>query len=135
VTDREPDGRRIGQLFAAEVRGHEDPPFARLSVVDVHDVTGSGFGAFAYGIDRDDERVADVFVHEDRTRVELRAGVDTALEAGREAGLRTRPKAVEPPRTVVFVENGAEVKRALRVLGHAVRSVGDDPDPDSSQRE
>jgi hypothetical protein len=31
-------------------------------------------------------------------------------------GLRVRPKAVEPPRTLVFLESGAEVKGALRVV-------------------
>jgi len=57
-----------------------------------------------------------VFVHSDRARIEFERGADTALDAAREAGLRVRPKAVDPPRTVIFVENGAEVKAALRVV-------------------
>ena len=62
-----------------------------------------------------------MYVHPDRSHVEFRVGARTAAEAGHRAGLRVRPKAVEPPRTLVFVENGAEVKPALRV----VRAVGE----------
>ena len=71
--------------------------------------------------DGDERRVAEVCVHPDRSHVEFRVGARTAAEAGHRAGLRVRPKAVEPPRTLVFVENGAEVKPALRV----VRAVGE----------
>jgi hypothetical protein len=34
-----------------------------------------------------------------------------------------RPKAVEPPRALVFVESGAAVKRALDVIRVAVGAV------------
>ena len=49
-------------------------------------------------------------------------------EAGQRAGLRVRPKAVDPPRTLAFVESGAEVKHALRVVravGEAVEESGE----------
>jgi hypothetical protein len=73
-----------------------------------------------------------VYVQPDRVRIEFvgieadAAGEDrpTATAAAAEqAGLRVRPKAVRPPRTLVFVEDGAQVKRALPVLEAAVDVV------------
>lgn len=125
VEDRIADGRRIAQLLASEIRGHERGPLGRLTVVDVRDVEGDAFGEFAFGVDADDRRIADVYVHEDRTRVELREALDVAADAGREAGLRTRPKAVRPPRTVVFLEDGVDAKRALSVFDAVV--AAEDP--------
>jgi len=119
VDERLADGRRIAELLASEVTGHADE-LAAVSVTDADaDVEPTPDGAFAYGIDRDDDRVASVFVQPDRVRVEFERAVDVAADAAREAGLRVRPKAVEPPRTLVFVEDGAEVKRLLG----AVRAV------------
>lgn len=123
VEDRTTDGRRIAQLLASEIRGHEDPPLGSLSVVDIENVEGNEFGEFAYGVDCETDegpvRLADVFVHDDRARVEFRVAPDVAAEAGQEAGLRTRPKATTPPRTIVFVEDGVQVKRVIP----AVRAV------------
>lgn len=149
VEDRLTDGTRIGQLLSSEIHGRESGPLGRLRVVDAaEDVEPTEFGAFAFGIDLvsdggddgdgegdgadekdgadgEDEsrRLADVNVHPDRAHVEFKAGVDAAAEAGRREGLRTRPKAVEPPRTLVFVESGAEVKRAADVVGSVVESL------------
>ncbi|OYR39766.1 hypothetical protein [Halorubrum sp. Hd13] len=93
--------------------------------------------------------VAEVYVHPDRVRVEFVGGdadretdaVDPsdapdssdpsdapdipglAAAAADEAGLRVRPKAVRPPRTLVFVEDGAQVKRALPVLEAVVDAI------------
>jgi len=123
VEDRVTDGRRIAQLLASEIRGRERGPLGWLAVVDVRDAQGDVHGEFAFGVDvhRDTgapgaRRVADVYVHGDRARVEFRTAPDAAAEAGREAGLRTRPKAVTPPRTVVFLEDGVAAKRALPVF-------------------
>jgi hypothetical protein len=55
--------------------------------------------------------------------VEFRSGVDRAVDAAREAGLRVRPKAVDPPRTVVFVESGVEAKRVLAVFRAVVETL------------
>ena len=86
VEDELDDGKRIAQLLASEITGHERPPLGRLSVENADpDAEPSLDGTFAY-------------------------------EVARDAGLRVRPKAVEPPRLLVFVESGAEVKRALPVL-------------------
>ncbi len=119
------DGERVARLLSSEVHGHERGVLGRLSVADAREtVEPSEQGAFAYAVvaDAEDERrLAEVYVHPDRSHVEFRAEVRTAAEAGHRAGLRVRPKAVEPPRTLVFVENGAEVKPALRV----VRAVGE----------
>ena len=129
VDDRITDGRRIAQLLASEVRGRERGPLGWLSVVDVRDVEGSAHGEFAFGVDAHvgpgARRVADVYVHDDRARVEFRETPDAAADAGRKAGLRTRPKAVHPPRTVVFLEDGVAAKRALPVFRAVVEALAD----------
>jgi len=116
VTTELDDGVRIAQLLASELVGHE----GRLDAVTVTDadpdVEPTTDGAVAYRIRADGDRLATVFVHPDRARVDFERRVDAALDAAREAELRVRPTAGEPPRTVVFVENGADVKRALRVV-------------------
>jgi hypothetical protein len=117
VEDRITDGKRIAQLLASEVTGRESGPLATMDVADADpDVAPTADGTFAYGVDRDGERVADVAVQPERAYLELRAGVDAGAEAAASAGLRVRPKAVEPPRTLVFVESGAAVKAAVDVL-------------------
>lgn len=142
------DGRRIAQLLAAELRGHERGALGRLAVVDVRDVEGSEHGTFAYGVallppgetadrrnpdaaERDVvDRPAEVYVHLDRARVEFRLAPDVAADAGREAavadesGLRVRPKATTPPRTLLFVESGVAAKRALPVFRAVVAGSG-----------
>lgn len=115
------DGTRIARLLSSEIHGHEREVLGRLSVVDARsDVEPSVSGTFAYGVDLDCdggvERLADVFVHPDRSHVEFRIAPATAATAAESRGLRVRPKAVDPPRTLVFVENGAEVKRVLSVI-------------------
>lgn len=144
VHDEITDGERIGQLLSSEIHGHERGGLGRLAVVDADsDVEPTEAGAFAYAVafdpDRreegdergaeddkngaegdeadgaDGQRIAEVYLHPDRAHVEFRAGVDRAVETAEDEGLRVRPKAVEPPQALVFVENGAEVKAALRV--------------------
>ena len=127
VDDELSDGERIARLLSSEIHGHERGVLGRLSVADAREtVEPTEQGALAFAVvtgdgDDDERRVAEVYVHPDRSHVEFRVGARTAAEAGYRAGLRVRPKAVEPPRTLVFVENGAEVKPALRV----VRAVGE----------
>lgn len=129
VEDRITDGRRIAQLLASEVRGRERGPLGRLVVADVRDVEGNSFGEFAFGVDAHADssarRVADVYVHDDRARVEFREAPDAAADAGRKAGLRTRPKATHPPRTVVFLEDGVAAKRILPVFRAVVEALGE----------
>jgi hypothetical protein len=125
VEDELTDGKRIGQLLSSEIHGYERGALGRLSVADADtDVEPTEAGAFAYAIEYGEEsgdngetqRIAEVYVHPDRAHVEFREGVDIAAEKGDSESLRVRPKAVDPPRTLVFVENGAEVKGALRVI-------------------
>ncbi|MEZ3162950.1 hypothetical protein ABNG03_01820 [Halorubrum sp. RMP-47] len=126
VTDRLTDGVRLAQLLASEVTGNESR-LRGLTVVDAdRDVEPAADGALAYRIARErggsdggDERadhVAEVYVQPDRVRIEATAAPDAVATAAREADLRVRPKAVRPPRTLVFVEDAAQVKRALAVL-------------------
>lgn len=117
VEDRITDGVRIAELLASEVEGREGD-LAGLSVANAdRSVEGSVDGDRAYDVRRGGRRIARAFVHGDRVRLEVDAHPRRALEVARERGLRTRPRATEPPRTILFVESGAEVKRASDVLG------------------
>jgi hypothetical protein len=138
VADRLTDGVRIGQLLASEVSGDEGR-LRDLTLADADpDVEPTADGAFAYRIVRAVEAdadgvergVAEVYVQPDRVRIEFVGGADeaddlpkVAADAAGEAGRRVRPKAVRPPRTLVFVEDGAQVKRALPVLSAVVDAV------------
>ncbi|SMO32752.1 hypothetical protein [Halorubrum cibi] len=62
------------------------------------------------------DALADVYVQPDRARIEFRRAPEAVADAAVEAGLRVRPKAVRPPRTLVFLEDGTDVKRALPAL-------------------
>lgn len=128
VTERVTDGRRIAQLLAAELRGRTDGPLGRVAVVDVRDAEGTTGGAFAYGIaipdggDDGDEprRLADVYVHETRARLDVRERPGAAARAGERAGLRVRPVPGDPPRTLLFVESGVAAKRAADAVADLV---------------
>ena len=126
VEDRTTDGKRIAQLLSSEVDGREDSGLAALSVANADpDVAGSADGELAYEIASDGDVLAEVYVHDDRVRIEFCEAVEAAADAADEKGLRVRPKAVRPPRTLVFVEDGAEVKRATDVVVASLQ-VGDD---------
>lgn len=135
VEKRVTDGVRIAQLLSSEIDGRVDGALARLSVTNPdRRVSGTEAGERAYDIEWIEEpiedpedarrqrdidggqRVAQVFVHDERVRIELSAGQAVAAERAETEGLRVRPKAVHPPKTLVFVENGAETKRAAAVL-------------------
>jgi hypothetical protein len=130
VTDRLSDGRRIAQLLASELTGGVDQ-LTRLSVTDADpDVEPTTDGALAYTVrldaeaeDAETEPVAEVYVQSDRVRVEFRVALDVAVDVGHEQDLRVRPKAVRPPRTIVFVEDGAQVKWILPVFEAVVDAV------------
>jgi len=147
VTDHLTDGVRIAELLASEVTGNESG-LRGLTVADAdRDVEPTADGALAYRIvrerdgaadgdgsakadgaadgDRPGEPFAEVYVQPDRARIEAITAPDAAAEAATDAGLRVRPKAVHPPRTLVFVEDGAAVKRALAVL-EAIRNASGD---------
>lgn len=114
VDDRLSDGPRIAALLASELSGGTGQ-IRELAVVDAEvDVEPSVDGAVAYGVARADGRtVAEVYVQPDRAYVEFRVEPDAVAHTARERGLRVRPKAVRPPITIVFLEDGAEVKRIL----------------------
>lgn len=121
VEDRTTDGVRIAQLLSSELDGREDPPLDSLVVVNANrDVEPSEDGTLAYEVEQNSgpngKHVASVFVHPDRIRMELTEGIESAEKTAREADLLVRPKAVEPPRVLIFVEQGAHVKRAVDAL-------------------
>lgn len=130
VEERVTDGRRIAELLSSELDGREDGGLESIAVANAdRDVEPTADGARAYDVsltqsrDATDERLARVFVHEDRARLEFERGQDVAVETADELELRVRPKATEPPRTLVFVESGADVKRATDVVQAVCRSV------------
>lgn len=139
VADRLTDGVRIAQLLASEVTGNESG-LRGLTVVDADpDVEATTDGTLAYRIAREydgeetaeapdpdapRDPVAEVFVQPDRARIEAIAAPEAVATAATGADLRVRPKASRPPRTLVFVEDGAQVKRALPAL-EALRSEPD----------
>lgn len=117
VEERITDGVRIAELLSSEISGR-DGDLAGLSVVDADpDAEGTVDGERAYDVARDGDRVARAFVHESRVRLEVDADPERSLELAGDRGLRARPRATDPPRTILFVESGAEVKRAGDVLG------------------
>jgi len=144
VQDRLRDGTRIAQLVASELTG-DRRSLARVAVVDADpDVEPTADGAFAYRVVRvadpaaitvgdrggtsvdegaDRTTLAEVFVQPDRARVEFVAAPDAAAESAADAALRVRPKAVDPPRTLVFVEDGAEAKRVVEAFTSAADAV------------
>lgn len=124
VEDRLRDGTRIAQLVASEVTGHEDAPFDALAVVDADpDVEPTDQGAKAYDVEYEGRRLAEAFVMPERTRLELWDGLEAAEAAAERLDLRSRPVGGDPPRLVVFVEDGAEAKRVADVLAAAARAL------------
>jgi hypothetical protein len=106
------DGVRIAQLLASEVTGHEGA-LAGLELARADpDVEATSEGALAYAVTRDGAPFAEVYVHPDRARVEVRD--DRATGAAAEFDLPVTGDGAE--RVVFEVESGAAVKRALRVF-------------------
>jgi hypothetical protein len=148
VEERLTDGVRIAQLLASEVEGGVGVLDAcRVTDAD-RDVDPTPDGALAYRIRIDDsgsavvansdsdttdqtDLVAEVFVQPDRARVEFVRAPDRAADAADGEGLRVRPKAVRPPRTLVFLPDGASVKRLLPVFDAVLTGRDDDGGADS----
>ncbi len=127
VEERITDGRRIAELLASELDGRDDGVLDRATVTNAdRDVEPTADGARAYDVTVDEERIARAFVYDERMRLEFEADQEQAAETADRLGLRVRPKAVEPPRTLVFVESGADVKRASDVVQAVVRSIDAD---------
>ncbi|ELY57594.1 hypothetical protein [Natronolimnohabitans innermongolicus] len=124
VESRITDGRRIAELLASELDGREDGGLASIAVTNAdRDVEPTVDGSRAYDVQYDGDVVAQVFVHEERARLEVTAAEDVAAETAADGELRVRPTATEPPRTLVFVESGAAVKRASDVVAAVARSL------------
>lgn len=73
---------------------------------------------------RGDDRLARVFVHGERARVEFDAFSETARSVAADHGLRIDSD--RSPQPLVFVEDGAQVKRAVDVFEAASRAVSTD---------
>ncbi|WP_436929525.1 hypothetical protein [Halosimplex halobium] len=120
-----PDGRELAVRFADALASAEGSAGAdRLSVVDERaEPEPTADGTVACAVAAGSRRLAEVLVQPDRARIEFRAAPDEAAAAARDAGLRVRPKATRPPRTLVFVESPGEVERALDVVEAVVAAL------------
>lgn len=145
VDDELRDGPRIAQLLSSEIHGHERGALGDLSVVDAdRDAEPSADGTFAYAVEFEatahadgtdsaagategergaGRRVAEVYLHPARIRVEVSERPETAWESIDAEGLRAGASVADGARgddeegaVSVFVENGAAVKPALRVV-------------------
>ena len=117
VENRTTDGTRLAELLSSEIHGRDAGPLGRLAVTDAdREVEPRADGAYAFTVARGDEPIATAHVHPDRLHLEIAGEPERAAERATELELRVRPKAVEPPRTLVFVEDGAAVKRATDLL-------------------
>ena len=155
VQDRLRDGTRIAQLVASELTGNRGALEAAVVVDANPNVEPTDDGALAYRVvlvadsaaitvddrgqtaldetvEADPHAIASVFVQPERARVEFSAVPDTAAEAAQQGDLRTRPKAVDPPRTLVFVEDGAEAKHVIPVFETVVDAVDTADEPTDS---
>lgn len=123
VEDTLNNGRRIGQLLASEIRGRTREPLGSLAVVDVRDADGRTDGLFAYGIDHGDERLAAVYVHENRASLAVLTGIEVALAAAERNGLDLQEDPPDSPGPGAVVDSGVAVKRVLNVLEAVVDAV------------
>lgn len=125
VTERVTDGRRIAELLSSELTARTDGQLSDLGVVDADpDAEASAAGTFAYAVaveGDESRRLAEAFVHPDRLRLEFRAELETVSSAAAAADLRVRPK--DGPRVLVFVADGAGIKRALPVIAAAASAL------------
>lgn len=115
------DGERIAELLRAELDGRSDGALVRFDVEappgdDALERVQDGPGAPAFRVTNADRPVATVAAQPDRALVTATHRADVAFERAREVGLRARPRGTDPPATLVFVESGGAVKRAVDVL-------------------
>lgn len=121
MVDREiTDGRRIARLLQAELEGLERPPFDAIAVTNqAADADTAPPDNRVFDVELAGETLASVYLQVDRISLDFSEGLLAAKERATESGLRTRPKATSPPGLLVFVENGASVKRAVDVIAAA----------------
>ena len=118
VERRVTDGVRIAQLLSSEVDGREDGALDRLAVTNADtDVEGTADGERAFDVTLDGDALGAVFVHDEYARLELQRGGETAKSRAEEAGLRAEEgDDGDGEAARLFVESGAEVKRAVDAL-------------------
>jgi len=109
---RDPD--RIAALLRAELEGLEEPPFDQYTVQSTAETEQPGTPAFS--VTSQGETVLKATKGPERLTLEIKSDPETVAIAAEEVGLRSRPKATQPPATVLFVDRAADVKRAIDVL-------------------
>ncbi|MFB6111816.1 MAG: hypothetical protein ABEJ35_04685 [Halobacteriaceae archaeon] len=129
VEDHVESGRRIAELLASEVDGRSDGGLAALAVTNADtDVTPSADGAKAYDITAAGTRIATVYVHPDRARVDVVRGQSAARAEVEGRPIRARSVGGARGRLLMFVADGVAVKRLVPVLTAAARATeGDEP--------
>lgn len=117
------EGPEIAGRLATAIDAADGSPDDVTVVDEEQGVEPTRDGTFAYALESGDRTVAEVYVSPGRARVEFSAVPDVAAAAGEQAALRVRPKAVQPPRTLVFVESSEEVTPAVDVVAAVAESL------------
>lgn len=116
MTGDSDSGPALARQLGDEV-GAATGPLDSVRVAEVRDdPVPTADGTRCYALDGPAGRIAEVYVYPGRVRIEFSADPPVAAKAGERVGLRVRPKAVQPPRTLVFVESPDEIQAALDVI-------------------
>lgn len=116
VDERVTDGTRLGELLASELDNRTDTGLARIEVRNVDEAaTATPAGTEAYEIWIDTDPIATVSLYPDQVELRFPAPEAPVLELADSVGL-TGSKIPENDSVVVWVDDGAEVKRVVEVF-------------------
>lgn len=116
VDERVTDGTRLGELLASELDNRTDSGLARIEVRNVDEAaTATPSGTEAFEIWMDTEPIATVTLYPDQVELRFCVPVAPVLELADSVGL-TGSEAPEDDAVVVWVDDGAEVKRVVEVF-------------------
>jgi hypothetical protein len=118
VENRITDGRRIAELLASELDG----PLDSVAVVDADpDAEPVDGGARAYDVAVEGSTAAAVFIHPECVRIEATIDGERIDVTGSDGvSIRRGSERETGEETMIFVEYGAAVKRAVDVLLAAI---------------
>ncbi|WP_254279017.1 hypothetical protein [Haloarcula marina] len=115
VDDRVTDGTRIGQLLASELTGLRRGPLGMVEVVGADpDVEPTAEGAFAYGVEADEQRIGAVYVTPETAEFRTASALTIAFD---------RDDVTVDERdgeTVVVAHSGAAVKALVDAVADAL---------------
>ncbi|SFR99207.1 hypothetical protein SAMN05216559_2170 [Halomicrobium zhouii] len=122
--DRSEGLRLVRRLREGLVRNDGSTP--RFDVDHETAIDPTPDGTLAATLAADGRSLAAVYAQPTRAYVEFEAAPTVAAASADAAGLRVRPKASRPPKTLVFVESVGDVEPALGVIA-AVHAASESP--------